>query len=151
MCRIPSNRLPPAEDKQLIFPVNSTGGIIALGLGVKEWRVNNVIDKFIKLCDKAFTPREFHRIPGFRYLTTINHGSKYKNRPFEKVLREHFKEECLFGGQHKEDRYSMKVAVTSTSDTGQQATVLSNYNRHQPEKNGRKSRNNLLVNLANIL
>ncbi|OCL07767.1 FabD/lysophospholipase-like protein [Glonium stellatum] len=110
----------------------STGGIIALGLGVKKWSVKTITDHFTNLCDIAFTPREFHRLPGIRHLATAKHGSKYKTRPFEKILREHYKEELLFGGVHK-GGYSTKVAVVSTTDTGNQATVLSNYNRQQPE------------------
>lgn len=132
--------MPSLEYKAYLL-VKSTGGIIALGLGVKKWSVKTLTDNFVKLCDSAFTPREFHRVPGVRYLATAKHGSKYKTRPFERILREHYKEEPLFGGEHKDDGYTTKVAVIATTDTGNQATVLSNYNRQQPEDHGSKFSN----------
>jgi hypothetical protein len=93
--------------------------------------VNELIGKFIDFCDSAFSPREFHRIPGIRALAVRYHGSKYKTRPLEKILMDQYGEELLFGGKHENDDYTTKVAVISTTDSGNQITVLGNYNRQE--------------------
>lgn len=98
----------------------STGGIIALGLGVEQWRVDTCISKFTRLVREAFTPR----LPGMRF------SSRYRTHPFEQALRKSFREESLFGGHHDSaTSYATKVAVTASTDTGDQAVVLANYNR----------------------
>lgn len=98
----------------------STGGIIALGLGVENWRVETCIKHFRRLSDKAFTSR----LPGMRF------GHKYRTRPFEQALQEIFKDEFLFGGDHDESSsYFTRVAVTATTDTGEKPVILTNYNR----------------------
>lgn len=100
--------------------MSSTGGIIALGLGIERWPVEACITHFVNLVDKAFT----RRLPG------IHIGSKYKTRPFVQALRSAFKDDCLFGGKHETyNSYHTKVALTSASETGTQAILLTNYNR----------------------
>ena len=113
--------------------MNSTGGLIALGLGVKNWPVDDCATKFESLCHTAFTTREFHGIPLFEQATTLNHKGKYKTRPFREALKDAFNEDQLFGGRCEgaETRYQRKVAVVSTSETGQRAVILTNYNRSQ--------------------
>jgi hypothetical protein len=64
--------------------------------------------------------------------------SKYKTEPFNDALREHFGEDQLFGGKCPERRYQRKVAVVSTSGTGQEAVILANYNR--PQRDAEPSR-----------
>jgi hypothetical protein len=109
----------PAVSLTLMQEV-STGGIIAMGLGVENWRVETCIAHFMKLADKAFTPR----LPGTRF------GRRYKTKPFEKALQEAFKDECLFGGLHEEaSSYYTKVAITATTDTGEKPVIFTNYNR----------------------
>jgi hypothetical protein len=110
----------------------STGGIIALGLGVENWSVETCISKFTELVRKAFTPREFHGILVFEHLTTIHHGSKYKTKPFEEALQQAFVDRPLFGGQDVGEGQKIKVAVTSTTYVDQQPVLLSNYNRPDP-------------------
>lgn len=110
----------------------STGGIIALGLGVEGWSIDECINHFEKLCTKAFTPREFHSIPGFAQLSAITHDySKYKSKPFEGVLKATFSasDQPLFGGKQDHPHSSVKVAVTSTTETAVKALLLTNYNR----------------------
>jgi hypothetical protein len=98
----------------------STGGIIAMGLGVENWRVETCISHFIKLANKAFTPR----LPGKLF------GRRYRTKPFEKALQETFRDECLFGGLHEEaSSYYTKVAITATTDTGEKPVIFTNYNR----------------------
>ena len=110
----------------------STGGIIALGLGVKQWSLNHCISEFIQLCDKAFTPREFDGLAGLTQATTLTHGSKYKTRPLRDTLEAVFGEENLYCGTRTVSyKYDTKVAVTTTSGTGQRAVVLANYTRQE--------------------
>lgn len=110
----------------------STGGIIALGLGVKQWSLNHCVTEFIRLCDRAFTPREFDKVAGLTQATTLKHGSKYKTQPLQHALHEVFGEEQLYGGLRKAYCvYDTKVAVTATSGTGQRAVVLANYSRQE--------------------
>ncbi|KAJ4391044.1 hypothetical protein N0V93_004658 [Gnomoniopsis smithogilvyi] len=107
----------------------STGGIIALGLGVKNWTVDQCIKKFEDLCTQAFQPRELNGIPLLEKIAIFSHGSKYKTKPFEKVLKETFEEWPLFGGQSELGEMFTKVAVTSTTAIQQHPVVLANYNR----------------------
>ena len=78
----------------------STGGIIALGLGVEKWSVRQCITKFTELCQQAFSPREFHGIPLLQQLASINHeNSLYRTDPFVKALKDSFEDGCLFSGR----------------------------------------------------
>lgn len=109
---------------------HSTGGIVALALGVKGWTVDKCIDKFLYLCDQAFTPREMHGIFGLQAAATINHGSIYRTRPLHHALKSSFGDNLLFGGyQNSTECYEVKTAVTSTDGAGKKDIVLSNYNR----------------------
>ncbi|KAL9035741.1 MAG: hypothetical protein Q9214_006446 [Letrouitia sp. 1 TL-2023] len=95
----------------------STGGIIALGLGVRQWGLDHCVTEFVRLCEQAFTPREFRNVAGLRQAATLNHGSKYKRTPLEHALREVFGHEELYGGrQQLYYVYDTKVAVTATSE-----------------------------------
>ena len=74
----------------------------------------------------------------------MNHGySRYKTRPLESALRKSFSvsDEPLFGGQHS--RSSVRVAVTSTRETGSQAVIMTNYNRSL-QKDGQCRYSNLV-------
>jgi hypothetical protein len=56
--------------------------------------------------------------------------NRYKTRPLEYALKEVFRDECLFGGQHDDSSsYLTKVAITATTDTGGQPVIFTNYNR----------------------
>ncbi|KAK3658833.1 hypothetical protein LTR56_001704 [Elasticomyces elasticus] len=108
----------------------STGGIIALGLGVAGWSVSHCSEKFKRLVGKAFTPRDFHGLPLFRSFAFMHHHSLYKTRPFEEALREAFDKDIqMFNGGQAQDVFRTKVAVTSSTGTGQSAVVIANYNR----------------------
>ncbi|KAI0888236.1 uncharacterized protein GGS22DRAFT_95044 [Annulohypoxylon maeteangense] len=107
----------------------STGGIIALGLGVNNWTVDECIRNFKDLCGQAFKPREMIGIPLLQNLAVLNHGSMYKTRPFEALLRKTFTEKPLFGGANDLSEMITKVAITTTSEMKQHAVVLANYNR----------------------
>ncbi|KAL8777571.1 MAG: hypothetical protein Q9213_007807 [Squamulea squamosa] len=110
----------------------STGGIIAIGLGIEGWSTQTCMEHFERLCATAFTPRELHKIPVLGKLEVINNDyARYKAKPFERVLQEAFSVsgQPLFGGQHNHWQSSVKTAVTATSETGDQAVLLTNYNR----------------------
>lgn len=112
--------------------VDSTGGIIELGLGIRQWGLDYCVAEFVRLCEQAFTPREFRTIAGLREAATLKHGSKYKSTPLKCALTEAFGREELYGGrQQLYCVYDTKVAVTATSGTGQQALVLANYSRQE--------------------
>jgi hypothetical protein len=109
----------------------STGGIIALGLGVKKLPAKELSEKFIYFCKSAFTPRGSSHIPVINTLAALHHGSKYETRPLEKILVDQYGEELLFGGKHESDNYTTKVAVVSTTGSGRETTVLGNYIRQE--------------------
>lgn len=112
---------------------SSTGGIIALALGVKHWSVDESITRFVNLCDQAFTPRELSKVPIMGTLAAFGHGSFYKTTPLHTALQAEFGYEVLFGGPRKYDSRSVtKVAITSTDETGERAIILANY-RHSAE------------------
>lgn len=111
----------------------STGGIVALGLGVENWSVESCINKFTELVHEAFSKRQLHGIWGLEQLMTAGHRSKYRNKPFEKALRETFYDKPLFGGQDILEGYMIKVAITSTTCVDQQPVIFTNYNRPDPE------------------
>lgn len=114
----------------------STGGIIALALGVKNRPVDECITRFVKLCDQAFTPRELHKIPVMKKVAAFSHGSTYKTRPLHAALQDEFGDDALFGGRKKGDsRNFTKVAITSTDEAGQKAIIFANY--HHSGKDSR--------------
>lgn len=129
---------------------NSTGGIIALGLGVQHWPLEKCIEKFVTLAEKAFQPQKGINTWGLSYLATLIHKGKYRTRPFEKALQEEFGEKKpLFGGENSVNQFKIKVAVTSTTNVESEPVVLTNYNR--PEPSNRKLRrvlNNMLHKLT---
>lgn len=110
----------------------STGGIIALALGVQQWPVDQCIDMFTSLCDHAYTPR-IRGMPLLDFAASIGHGSKYKTKEFHDTLKEAFGDKnYLFGGRAQGTPQSQtKVAVTSTSSTGGRGIVIANYRRKE--------------------
>lgn len=113
-------RIPIQEFFDLIVGT-STGGIIALGLGVENWSVDKCMSHFKKLVGKAFTPK----LAGMRLGT-----SKYRTRPLEEGLKTYFKDVQIFGGIHETSKsHPRKVAVTAACETGEQAVIFTNYNR----------------------
>lgn len=78
-------------------------------------------------------------IPLLEKLVTINHGSIYKTKPFEALLREKFQDRPLFGGanEHSQSEMLTKVAVTSTTSIDQHSVILTNYNRPDAMEDGK--------------
>lgn len=116
--------------------VTSTGGIIALGLGVNHWSVEECTLHFTEMCGKAFTRRLGGNIPGLGWFIDNYHHSKYETQPLEEALRSAFTEsQYLFGGPRMPDfpASDIKVGVTATSSAGS-SVLLTNYNRLCGEK-----------------
>ncbi len=112
----------------------STGGLIAIALGIKQLPVSEVIERFSKIVDRGFAPR---------IATFSLSGAKYRTRPLEHVLAECLGESYIFGGAHAPaDQYATKVAatkvaVTSATDTAHRAVVHANYNRQDSGSRGK--------------
>lgn len=107
----------------------STGGILALGLGVKNWPVDRCRELFLGMVEKAFTPKFFGGVS----LGT----NKYHTKSLEEAFAESFKDETMFGGRRRTPLASTcKVAVTSATETAEQAVIFTNYNRADDEQIG---------------
>jgi patatin-like phospholipase/acyl hydrolase len=122
----------------------STGGIIALGFGVKNWELKNCSQRFQSLCWEAFSPRKLSNIPGLRHMITLKHAAKYETTPLRNVLEKNFGHGRLFGGNSEEDpnhaakNHAAKVAVTATDEAGKRAIMLANYSRKDTTQNKRR-------------
>lgn len=122
------NRIPIQDFFDLIVGT-STGGILALGLGIKNWPVDYCIKVFLRLVEKAFT-RKF--AGGIAFGTT-----KYRSRSLEEALAEAFQDDPLFGGVPETPiGNTRKVAVTAATETAEQAVIFTNYNRADDEQIG---------------
>ncbi|ORY63334.1 acyl transferase/acyl hydrolase/lysophospholipase [Pseudomassariella vexata] len=114
----------------------STGGLVALGLGVMHWGVDKCIEKFESLCDEAFTRRVGSSLPVVGSFIDYYHHSKYQTSTIESALKKAFSEDLLlFGGRRRADYGSpIKVAVTATSQAGNKTYVLGNYNSSRSDQ-----------------
>lgn len=125
--------LGPKLPLQLFFDLiigSGTGGIIALGLSVKNWSVEECIKRFKELSSDAYSPRELTGVPMLENLAVFYHGSIYKTRPFERGLKMMFQDQPLFGGAMTGQRETpTKVAVLGTTALEQRSVVFANYNR----------------------
>ncbi|KAF2134377.1 hypothetical protein P153DRAFT_402048 [Dothidotthia symphoricarpi CBS 119687] len=119
----------PIQDFFDLVVGTSTGGILALGLGIKNWSVNHCISLFLRLVEKAFTPK---------FLGGVSFGTtKFRTQPLEEALSECFGDEAIFGGVPEASvGCARKVAVTAATDTGEQAVIFTNYNRVDDEQIG---------------
>ncbi|KAK4211516.1 hypothetical protein QBC37DRAFT_12053 [Rhypophila decipiens] len=125
------------EDELLGIPIRnffdlivgtSTGGIIALGLGVKNWSLDTCIDKFKTLCTDGFKPRLFgtwkKSAPFFSMFNSI-----YKTQPLESALQAAFDAQgLLFGPRSNREAPFVRVAVTTTGAIRRDAAIFTNYN-----------------------
>jgi hypothetical protein len=85
------------------------------------------MELFLRMVEKAFTPKFFGGVS----LGT----NKYRTHPLEDALHECFKDESIFGGTRETPLASArKVAVTSATETAEQAVIFTNYNRADDEQ-----------------
>jgi patatin-like phospholipase/acyl hydrolase len=119
----------------ILTDYHSTGGIIALAFGVKEWSIKKCIDKFRRLCRVAFTRKIMHTIPIFKWIIALKLASKYRTKPLRSTLRSNFGEQPLFGnsGKSRASYHSARIAVTATNESGTKAIILANYSRNNDE------------------
>lgn len=137
----------------------STGGLIALGLGVKNWSVQECREYFTMLCDQAFTRRRGGGLPLLSWLINNYHHSKYETTGIESALKQAFSEdELLFGGRKmafdessSPMQFSCKTAVTSTSAATNSTVLLTNYNRCNTERSKLSLPINLIVMINSSL
>lgn len=99
----------------------STGGILALGLGLEGWSIDQCRTNFLDIMNKAFPPEN------------IPSGTKSRTSLLEEGLKHHFKNHRMFGSiDHfgsSDFAGECKVAVTSTEDFARQTVIFANYNR----------------------
>ncbi|KAG6355196.1 hypothetical protein INS49_004277 [Diaporthe citri] len=127
--------LGPGLPIQLFFDLmvgTNTGGIIAIGLGVKRWTVEATMEKFRDICREAFTPREMQKVPLISTLSKMYHGSVFKTQPLERILKRYFSETPFFGGSRSRHNLNTSVKVAVTATTAFESIVFANYNRPDP-------------------
>ncbi|KAF2498872.1 hypothetical protein BU16DRAFT_558910 [Lophium mytilinum] len=106
----------------------STGGIIALGIGTKDWTLAHCEQLYPELCKSAFTTHG-SAWSGNAWAYTF-HGCRYQNVPFENKLKEVLGESRIMGLQHDTSLdLRSKVFVTSTKSDGNQPAIFTNYIR----------------------
>ena len=86
----------------------STGGIIALGLTVRNWTLEECTTHFEALCATAFTLRKGIGVPGIGWMISHYNHSMYETQPLEEGLVKAFTDEqYLFGGSRRDQgKYS---------------------------------------------
>lgn len=100
-----------------------------MAFGHELWSVQDCIEKFKNLVETAFTPWGGQNLPVVDIIERIHKGSKYQTEPLETALQSAFGTDGnLFGSQRKDNQRRVKVAVTTTSHTGDRSQLLSNYN-----------------------
>jgi predicted acylesterase/phospholipase RssA len=123
------NRVPLQAFFDLIIGT-STGGIIALAFGVKNWSIRRCADRFKKLCGAAFTPRLIQAIPLLKYIIALKLASRYQTTPLRRALKSSLGEHPLFGDNgRRRANHSAKVAVTATGQAGTRPIIIANYSR----------------------
>ena len=70
----------------------STGALLALGLGTKDWTLDQCESKYRTLCNEAF--KEWTGGPG-KYVALLAKGSLYQTSPLEQALYSEFGPEIL--------------------------------------------------------
>ena len=114
--------------------VNSAGGLIALGLGFKRWRVTDCKTKFTTLSKRAFTKRFGVDVPFVGQLIQAVSHSKYVTEELEAALMDTYGGTPIFGAPQKsESRGVLNVGLVSTSSSGK-ACFHATYNRPASEK-----------------
>lgn len=109
---------------------HSTGGVIAIAIGAKNWSLSSYETQFKRFSHSAFTPREFNSVPILGQLARLRHGSIYKTQPMYRSLKAAFGPGLFYGGKRVTNaRNKTKIAVTATEMEGRRAILIANYNR----------------------
>jgi hypothetical protein len=109
------------------------GGIVALGLFMQQWSINEASDLFERLVMEAFQARSGLKIwwdlPLARLPRQITCEYIYKSSGIESALKDAFGNESkLFGYFGQSAANAVKVAVVAVGDEDQRAYLLTNYN-----------------------
>jgi hypothetical protein len=123
--------------------LNSTGGIIALGLGVENWTTPRCLGNLKNLLRRAFSEP--------RAIANLDQKGKYRSRPLRQGLSELFDETSKLYGNFTPRGLSTRVAVTSTLVREHQSVVLANYNREDSWGKGRLSATVFLLSFSRLL
>ncbi|ORX97103.1 hypothetical protein BCR34DRAFT_524516 [Clohesyomyces aquaticus] len=117
---------------------SGTSSLIALGLGARNWSIEECLDNFEKVCTQAFANRAGRHVPGAGWLVESLAHAKYDNVPLEGALKEAFPDgQYLFGGPRHRGLSDLNVKVAlAASSSGGNGVVLANYNR-QPRRRDR--------------
>lgn len=99
---------------------------------MKRWTVEAAADKLRDICSEAFTPREMQKVPLIGALTKMYHGSVFKTRPLERVLKRYLSDTPFFGGARSRHGLNTSVKVAVTATTTFRPVVFANYNRPDP-------------------
>ncbi|KAK5133613.1 hypothetical protein LTR08_007561 [Meristemomyces frigidus] len=106
-----------------------TGGMLGVALAMKERTVDSCIDMFCAICDHAFTPR-LSGLPVISQLAQVfGSGPRYKTKPLYAALKTAFSEDDDLFGSSSRMRMGTRVALTSTSVTGNESMLLASYRR----------------------
>ncbi|KAF2689243.1 hypothetical protein K458DRAFT_357870 [Lentithecium fluviatile CBS 122367] len=130
------NRIPLRAFFDLVIGT-STGGIISLGFGAKNWNIEKCISRFKTVCSRAFTARTLQGIPIMKHMVTLKHGSRYKTTPLRESLRIVFGQESLFG-YSRDATHAPMVAVTATDEAYKTPIILANYSREDGKRSRRR-------------
>lgn len=114
---------------------SSTGGYVALGLGVKQWSVDLCADRFVRLCSEAFQPKPINKLVPERFTTARNRLPRYKTKPSYAVLQQQLGDDALYG-KVPDDAVvrDNKVCVTTVPPNGGNAVAIGNYARQSEEE-----------------
>ncbi|CAK3752481.1 hypothetical protein DOTSEDRAFT_168601 [Lecanosticta acicola] len=106
-----------------------TGGLVGLALTMNDRSIESCIDMFSAICEHAFTPR-LKGVPLINQIAQMfGTGPKYKTKPLYAALKEAFSEDDDLFGTSEKRRNGARVAMTSTSVTGQETILLASYRR----------------------
>lgn len=106
-----------------------SGGLVGLALAMKDRSIESCIDMFSAICEHAFTPR-LKGVPLINQIAQVlRTGPKYKTKPLYAALQTAFSEDDDLFGTSEKRRNGTRVAMTSTSVTGQETILNASYRR----------------------
>jgi hypothetical protein len=119
------------------------GGMIALGMGVHKWTVDECIIHYKNLCKEGMQRKSFVDIPILGWFARIWRRSIYHTGPLEVALSSSFSHQKLYGIRNSpahETAHCPRVAVTTTTREDSTAMLLANYSAGKSGHNYMNSR-----------
>lgn len=96
--------------------------MIALGLGVNKFTVDQCLEKYKRICQTGLENKWFTKTRGIGFFARLFTSSIYQTEPLERSLREVFGSKLLFGLEGNATR----VVITTTVE--KDGRLLANYN-----------------------